>query len=105
MLSSPVGLVAVSSTSPDQNGDYTSEVLFTGTMTGLSNLKTGAVYYCNTLGELLGGDVWLGRGGGSHSTETSWAYYEDTASDTLVGCSDSLVGVAVSDSVLLLKTN
>jgi hypothetical protein len=106
MLSAPVGLIAApSQSSPNSNGDYTAHVMLTGTMTGLSYLQTGAVYYSNTLGELLGGEVWLGKGAGSPSVESVFSYYEDEASGTLVDCRDSLVGVAVSDSILLLKTN
>ena len=76
--------------------------MFAGTMKGLSGLQPGAAYFSNSLGELVGGDVWYGNGAASMAEETSFSYYEYD-SNTLVDCSNSMIGVALSDSVLLLK--
>ena len=103
-LPTPLGLVySPSSSYPDANGDYQSSVIMSGSMGGFLGLRTGAVYYCNTMGEVLGGDVWYGAGMASRGLEASYSYYEDEDSDTLVDCTSSLVGIAVSDSTLLLK--
>ena len=103
-LPSPVGLAyKPSSSKPDTNGDYQSSVMMSGTMDGFVGLRTGAVYYCNTLGEVLGGQVWYGAGMASMGPETSYSYYEDEDTDTLVDCTSSLVGIAVDESTLMLK--
>ena len=93
ILPAPVGLV-YSSTDSQKKGD----VIFSGTMSGYSNLVTGAMYYTNTLGEILGGDLYYGSPTGVYDS-----YYEHSSSNTLLDASTSLVGIAISPDTLLLK--
>ena len=69
-------------------------VMMSGEMSGYADLVSGAVYYTNTFGELVGGTEYFGQ----LSTSAVSGYYEDTETQTLV--SSAQIGVAVGKSKL-----
>jgi hypothetical protein len=86
---SPVGIIYQTSNSG------TVDVIMSGSVSKYSGLKRGALYYTNSLGEIIGGNVYFGH------FDTC---YEDDISNTLVS-SKSVVGVAISEDTLLLQLN
>lgn len=100
MLPSPFG-VAITANS---GSNTESQVLFSGSYTipGKNNLIPGAVYFTNTFGELLGGDIMYGS---EYTTYSDKYYYEDSATGTLVDASNSRIGIATSSDTISLLLN
>lgn len=87
VLPAPLGLAQTSSRQD------TAVVLMSGWVDGYQQLVPGMLYYSNTFGELISAGVFYGQEGEDF-------YVTDEASSALM---TALVGVAVSDTTLLLK--
>lgn len=91
VLPAPLGLVQTAS---HQEGELMkASALLSGWVDGYQQLVPGMLYYSNTFGELTSAGVFFGQEGEDF-------YVTDEASSTLM---TALVGVAVSDTTLLLK--
>ena len=84
--------------------DTPSQVLYSGSYSipGRNDLIPGAVYYTNTFGEIIGGDVLYGSEYTIHSNKF---YYEDSKTSTLIDTSNSRVGIAISPTTISIKFN
>ena len=93
VLPDPFGVLL--SPSELQGDHQQADVLLSGLAGGYQDkaMTPGTLYYTNSFGELLSSQTFCGH-------EDTWFYAEDEATGTLA---TGLVGVAVSDSSLLLK--
>jgi hypothetical protein len=100
MKPSPFG-VAIT---PNSGPNTASNVLISGTFNipGRGDLVPGAAYFTNSFGEILGGDVMYGS---DYTSQTRSNYYHDSASDTLLDTSSSLIGIAINSNTISLKLN
>lgn len=100
MLPSPFGIALT----PNSGSNTQSEVLISGTYSipGRNDLNPGAVYYTNTFGEIIGGDVIYGS---EYTTYSNKYYYEDSKTSTLVDTSNSRIGIATSSNTISIKFN
>lgn len=95
ILPSPLGVVQSTSAS-----SRTTDVYLSGVIDGFKGLIPGGLYFTNAYGEIVGGNVFagdMGYTGGAY-------YYEDAATNSLI-LSDAYIGVAISESQILLKMN
>lgn len=103
VLPAPLGVV--SSASRGAEGDLRVDALVSGWASGYQQLEIGRLYYTNTFGELTAADMFCGQqgtptGAGGGGTGAGDLYAQDPASSSLM---TGLVGVAVSETTLLLK--
>ena len=98
-LPPPVGIITHNSFASTQ-APAVANILTSGPFTYTDStilttpLKTGAMYYTNTFGELLGGSSYYGhRGSGGVCADGS----------TLMAEQDSFVGIGQSDNTVLVK--
>lgn len=93
-----MGVVTSSNT-----GASTSTVALSGTVSGLSGLTVGKMYYTTTNGKLVADSSYLGRDGITTSNAyDEFEYVEDTVNNVIV-TQDSQVGIAIASDTLLLR--
>ena len=105
VLPAPVGVVASAS---QGSGAGRADALLSGWLGGYQGLEPGMLYYTNTFGELTAAGVFCGQQGTSTGMGMGGGvgggdfYVQDDASDSRT-LMTGLVGVAVSETTLLLK--
>ncbi len=92
VLPAPVGVVFGASYS-SSDGLLRVDSQLSGSLHAYTKLVPGMVYFGNTFGEVFNGQIYYGQ-------DEAASYAEDKASNTLM---TGKIGVAVSDSTLLLK--
>jgi hypothetical protein len=100
MKPSPFGIAITANSGPDT----VSDVLVSGTFSipGMNNLIPGAAYFCNSFGEIVGGDVMYGS---DYTLRSQNYYYYDSNTETLIDSSSSLIGIAINSNTITLKVN
>lgn len=98
ILPRPLGVVTSTST-----GSSSSTVAVSGTVSGLSGLTTGKMYYTTTNGILVADSNYYGRDGITTSAAyDEFEYVVDTVNNVIV-TQDSQVGLAVASDTLQLR--
>eukprot|EP01035_Chromulina_nebulosa_P018760 gene18760-24527_t len=76
----------------------TATAVLTGTVSGFTGLSPGYAYYSTTKGTIVRGNQYFG-----HVSSGFSEYYVDSTADSVIVSLDSYIGIAISDSTILLK--
>eukprot|EP00595_Chromulina_sp_UTEXLB2642_P003644 CAMPEP_0196768490 /NCGR_PEP_ID=MMETSP1095-20130614/42837_1 /TAXON_ID=96789 ORGANISM="Chromulina nebulosa, Strain UTEXLB2642" /NCGR_SAMPLE_ID=MMETSP1095 /ASSEMBLY_ACC=CAM_ASM_000446 /LENGTH=212 /DNA_ID=CAMNT_0042138193 /DNA_START=1117 /DNA_END=1755 /DNA_ORIENTATION=+ len=92
-----LGLSTISSSTISPSTSTATAVL-TGTVSGFTGLSPGYAYYSTTKGTIVRGNQYFG-----HVSSGFSEYYVDSTADSVIVSLDSYIGIAISDSTILLN--